>query len=285
MHNTAYPMGPLGFDNTYGYGRLDAQKAIQSAMPPINGPSSICTTGTYTVVNPTAAGVTWSVIPSNALTFSGGGYSKTFTRANNFTGSVTIRATITGPNANCQFAVLSKTVLVGTAITVTAPNMPDPSGGLTVSVSNGTGNYKYYKNGTLLLSSGSPSVYLQFGCSGGLLKVTCNTNCGVSEGTRTIYQNCNSNLMVVYPNPSISEIFIRYDEKVRTENVDFDRSVTDENPLQTEIYDFSGNLMKTKVFEKSSNIPGIDITDLKKATYFLRIIGKEIDEVHQIIKE
>jgi subtilisin family serine protease len=286
LHNTAYPMGPVGFDNTYGYGRLDAQKAIQSAMPPINGPNSICTTGTYTVVNPTGASVSWTVIPSNALTFSGGGYSKTFTRANNFSGSVTIRATITGSNANCQFAVLSKTVLVGTAITVTAPNMADASGGLSVSVSNGTGNYKYYKNGALLLSSGSPSVYLNWGCSGGLLKVTCNTNCGTSEGTRTIYQNCGSYMMAVYPNPSSSEVFIAYDdEKSSAENGGQIRSVTEEDPLKTEIYDFYGNLVMAKQFEKSSNVPSINISDLKKATYFLRIIGKEIDEVHQIIKE
>ncbi|TLF44465.1 S8 family serine peptidase [Maribacter aurantiacus] len=286
LHTTAYPMGPTGFDNTYGHGRLDAQKAVQSAMLPINGSNSICTTGTYTVANPAGTTVSWNVIPTNALSFSGGGSSKTFTRVNNFTGSVTIRATIMGSDANCEFAVLSKTVLVGTAITVTAPNMADASGGLSVSVSNGTGNYKYYKNGALLLSSGSPSVYLNWGCSGGLLKVTCNTNCGTSEGTRTIYQNCGSYMMAVYPNPSSSELFIVYDyEKSSDENGGRIRSVTEQGPLKTEIYDFYGNLIMAKQFEKSSNVPRINISDLKQATYFLRIIGKEIDEVHQIIKE
>lgn len=253
----------------------------------VSGPAQLCTTGTYSVNAPAGTTTTWSVSPTSAATFpSGSGSSKTFTRSGTYTGSATITANVTYTAGGCTSTIL-KTIPVGTAITLTAPNMTDPQGGMYVSVSNGTGNYKWYKNGTLIQTSSTPSIYLQFGCSAGLLKVTCNTSCGLGETARTIYQSCGSYLMTVYPNPSRSEIYIGYNDnnKVKAKNGGLGLSVTAENPVRTEIYDFSGNLVKTKQFEKSGTIPSIDITNLKKATYFLRIVGKEVDEVHQIIVE
>ncbi|SEL20440.1 Por secretion system C-terminal sorting domain-containing protein [Maribacter orientalis] len=89
--------------------------------------------------------------------------------------------------------------------------------------------------------------------------------------------------MTVYPNPSDSEVFIGYNEKSESGNPN--SSVTLDNPIQIEIYDLTGALLRTKQFAKSVSIPSIDISDLKKATYLLRIVGKEVDEVHQIVKE
>lgn len=251
----------------------------------VSGPAQLCTTGTFSVNAPAGTTTTWSISPSSAATFpAGAGASKIFTKNGTYTGSATVTANVTYTASGCTSTV-SRAVAVGSAITLNAPNMPDPQGGMNVSVTGGTGNYKWYKNGTFLQTSSGPSLYLQFGCSGGLLKVTCNTSCGAAEATRTIYYNCESYLMAVYPNPSSSEIFIDYDERAQSENGGIDPSVTSENPIRTEIYDFSGNLVQTKQFEKSSNVPSMDISDLKKATYFLRIIGKEVDEVHQIIKQ
>lgn len=91
--------------------------------------------------------------------------------------------------------------------------------------------------------------------------------------------------MVVYPNPSSSEIFIGHAESTEQQYGGQELVVTHEDPIRTEIYDFSGNLVLAKQFEISGNVPSIDISDLKRATYFLRIIAKKVDEVHQIIKE
>tara|TARA_R110000744_G_scaffold166316_1_gene283371 strand:+ start:2484 stop:3458 length:975 start_codon:yes stop_codon:yes gene_type:complete len=251
--------------------------------PSLSGPSNFCTTGNFSVVAPSGTSVTWSVNPSSAATFpSGSGTSKTFTRSGTFTGTATITATMNF-TGGCSTTILSKSLYIGPSITITSPNWADSSGGLPVTVGNGTGNYKYYKNGTLLLSSSSSSVYLNWGCSGGLLKVTCNTACGAAQLDRTIYQNCSYNIMTVYPNPSDSEVFIGYNEKSESGNPN--SSVTLDNPIQIEIYDLTGALLRTKQFAKSVSIPSIDISDLKKATYLLRIVGKEVDEVHQIVKE
>lgn len=271
-----------GFSNQMGFGRLNAKKAVDKAIPIINGLSTFCPSTSFSISPLSTGNVNWTVSPTNAMTFTQGGFSTTATRSGSFTGSATITATITG---NGGVLTATKPVTVAAVLTLTAPNMADPQGGMNVSVTGGASPYKWYKNGTLLTTSSGPSLYLQFGCTGGLLKVTCNTSCGAAEGTRTIYNNCGSSSLVIYPNPSSSEIFIGYDEKAQSENGGIDPSVTSENPIRIEIYDFSGNLLRTEQFEKSSNVPSIDISDLKKANYFLRIIGKEVDEVHQILKE
>jgi serine protease len=61
LRNTATDMGTPGFDNTYGFGRLNAQGAIQAAMPTIAGGSVICTSQVYQVNGlPQGATVSWS---------------------------------------------------------------------------------------------------------------------------------------------------------------------------------------------------------------------------------
>lgn len=259
----------------------------------VSGATQLCTSSTYSVNAPGGTTTTWSISPSYAATFpSGSGSSKVFTRNGTYTGNATITADVAYAGG-CTSAI-SKAVTVGTAITITANSFPDGSGGLSVTVGNGTGNYKYYKNGTLLLSSGSGSVYLaSFGCSGGLLKVTCNTSCGLGELTRTIYQNCGGGgyMMVVYPNPTSSEVSIAYSAETTSEDgsrksiSSGPKSATMDGSIQLELYDFSANLFLKQNFEKSENVPSIDISDLKKGNYFLRIVGKEVDEIHQIVKE
>jgi subtilisin family serine protease len=68
LQQTATDMGPTGFDNTYGYGRLNAYAAVMAARNTtiyINGPKFICSSSVYSIYNlPANAIVTWS-IPSN----------------------------------------------------------------------------------------------------------------------------------------------------------------------------------------------------------------------------
>ena len=48
LQNTARDLGSAGFDNTYGYGLVDAHAAV---APRLSGPSSVCDQATYTVEN------------------------------------------------------------------------------------------------------------------------------------------------------------------------------------------------------------------------------------------
>ncbi|HPB04785.1 MAG TPA: S8 family serine peptidase, partial [Prolixibacteraceae bacterium] len=73
LQQTATDMGTSGFDNTYGYGRVNAYAAVRAVYPYISGPSNLCTSGsTYSVVNaPSGSYVSWS-FSSNIQSYYGG---------------------------------------------------------------------------------------------------------------------------------------------------------------------------------------------------------------------
>jgi subtilisin family serine protease len=69
LQQTAIDMGASGFDNTYGYGRVNAYAAVQAIYPHITGPSIVCDQGTYTISNPPKdTSITWA--SSSSLLFS-----------------------------------------------------------------------------------------------------------------------------------------------------------------------------------------------------------------------
>lgn len=73
--NTAIDMGTSGFDNTYGFGRLNAHAAITQVLPTVNGNDFLCSGSnqsyslSYVPANTTT---TWSVSPTNLFANNGG---------------------------------------------------------------------------------------------------------------------------------------------------------------------------------------------------------------------
>jgi subtilisin family serine protease len=105
LQNTARDLGAKGFDNTYGYGLVDANAAISSVAPIIFGSNQICSQSTYTVNTlPVGASVAWSVTPSNIVTQEQNGQGVILTRIG--TGTIVLSAVI---NSN---TFISKTILV-----------------------------------------------------------------------------------------------------------------------------------------------------------------------------
>ncbi|MFW5761594.1 MAG: S8 family peptidase [Cyclobacteriaceae bacterium] len=100
LQNTATDMGASGFDNTFGYGRLNAQAAVEAALPTITGPSLVCTSNTtFTLQNrPAGTNVTWTR-SRNLTQVSGQGTDSYVVAANSSTtsGDGWVRATLTGP--------------------------------------------------------------------------------------------------------------------------------------------------------------------------------------------
>lgn len=85
LQQTATDMGTTGFDNTYGYGRVNAFAALQSIFPTIMGPDEICNSEVFSISNlPANANVTWSVT-------SGGGTILELTEDSPSTNQVTVR--------------------------------------------------------------------------------------------------------------------------------------------------------------------------------------------------
>tara|TARA_R110000744_G_scaffold326979_1_gene432705 strand:+ start:5373 stop:7088 length:1716 start_codon:yes stop_codon:yes gene_type:complete len=84
----------VGYNTTTGHGRLNAQAALQQVSPRIVGPSKFCPSGVMKVGELSGGTITWSVSPSNSLSFTQGVSTSTFTTIGSFSGSATITATL-----------------------------------------------------------------------------------------------------------------------------------------------------------------------------------------------
>lgn len=105
LRNTATDMGAAGFDNTFGYGRLNLEGALKASLPTIIGNSLLCTSNnnyfpSFAIPNTTAS---WQVLPAGFFAGGGGastngtGTTATLRAASNFGGQGTIEFTFTGP--------------------------------------------------------------------------------------------------------------------------------------------------------------------------------------------
>ena len=131
LRNTATDMGSSGFDNSFGYGRLNAFRAIQEILPMISGSGTICSsTSTYSINDlPPGTSVTWNS-SSNIIFLSGNTGSSVNARAYSSTssGAGWIEATINGvcgnvtlPRKEVWVGIPSFTLLGETALD---PGMP-----------------------------------------------------------------------------------------------------------------------------------------------------------------
>lgn len=71
LQQTATDMGSGGFDNTFGYGRLNAYAAVTPVLPTsfIPGPSQVCPSASYSITNqPAVTMVSWSSSNTSILT-------------------------------------------------------------------------------------------------------------------------------------------------------------------------------------------------------------------------
>lgn len=114
LQQTAVDMGPGGFDNSFGYGRVNALAAVQSSLTAsfVSGPSVVCPSASYSVTNmPVGATVSWSSSNTSILTINAS--TGAATRIGN--GQVTITANIQY-TAGCTAFRVTKPVNVGKPI-------------------------------------------------------------------------------------------------------------------------------------------------------------------------
>ncbi|MCX8490940.1 MAG: S8 family serine peptidase, partial [Cyclobacteriaceae bacterium] len=123
LQQTATDMGATGFDNTFGFGRLNAEAALRRIITDLSisltGPNLICTTDDQFTLNnlPTGSTVTWSSSNPSAISFNPIiGSTTTATRINNFKGQVTITATVNSPCGSVNVSPL--TISVGSGPTI-----------------------------------------------------------------------------------------------------------------------------------------------------------------------
>ena len=121
LQNTSRDLGSLGFDDTYGYGLVNAYAAIQAVRPTVSGPSVICSSGATFEVNnlPDGVSASWSASPSYYFTTTSGTGSAFLTAwTGGFRKGVgTITATLV---TSCDTFNLTKSVWAGTPASPTA---------------------------------------------------------------------------------------------------------------------------------------------------------------------
>ena len=95
LQQTATDMGSAGFDNTFGFGRVNGYEAIHSIYPYISGQSPLCSSGhNFSIINlPTNDSFTWNS-SANITRNCDQGSTPCFFQGNDWGGSGSITATI-----------------------------------------------------------------------------------------------------------------------------------------------------------------------------------------------
>lgn len=303
LQQTATDMGSGGFDNTFGFGRVNAFTAVKAAInnAAVAGPNHICPSATFSVSNlPAGFTVAWSSSNTSAVTITSGGVA---TRVGSYNGSVTITATI---NGGCTNIVLTKTLTVGIpnlvktingtvagTTPVTAGNMYNLNATSNSTVST-TFNYNnYYGTGNMTIDLYSPNspatqmyVYSTSTSGSRHVRVTVTNTCGSYYEDFVFYLMGGS--MMAYPNPATDLLTLEF----------VNAEISESLPEKVELYSEGSSksiktiliqdIYKNKAF-KDGNKVELDVSNLPRGTYYLHVIpgkgqNQQIEKTRILLK-
>lgn len=252
----------------------------------ISGDNSICLNNTrsYTLTNfdaTASTNITWST--NSRLSIVSGQGTETVTVSGSGNGSGVLTAVI-GRNGFCGDIVETKNIYVGPEPLDISVWM-DSSGWATVSIIGGSTPYSWTLNGSTTGTSYSNNFNVYVGCNGGYFYAQSTDSCGSTSGS-TFIPGCSGGggpyYMQVHPNPANNYIFVS--EALSTKDSELQMDTFDEF-VTINLYDFTGKLVKSKSVNRKKGELKMDVSDINSGNYFLKIVGKEIDETHQIIIE
>ncbi|GHB53843.1 S8 family serine peptidase [Mongoliitalea lutea] len=303
LRNTATDMGPSGFDNTFGYGRLNLEAALKASLPTIIGNSLLCTsnnnyTPSFAIPNTTAS---WQVTPPGFFATGGGaatsgnGTTATLRAASNFGGQATIEFTFTGPlgQANVRRNIWVGTPHITNMRVNNQPVFPSQSvslcpGNHWLNVTPVGGNAGA---ATWTVPQGVPhwigNNTMDFTFPSNMSSITISARSSNSCGQGVNYNfflmrqnwNCPSSFAVVaYPNPT-SDVL-----NIEMIPLSHDVSKDDAPIIYSAILLNSDGREVSKGFREGSKIV-FDVSHLKRGVYFIHVIvdGEMIRE--QIVIE
>jgi hypothetical protein len=275
LQQAATDMGTSGFDNTYGYGRVDAYAAVIRVLGgPITGPSLICSSGATLSITPPAPfdSIVWECGPN--LTISSGQNTDSCTFLATGDGNSWVRARLV---TGCGSVTLpQKDVYAG--------NLPVPT--VSPSVYSGEGEpfhveftadqftegapntYNWYVNNSLVKSNYNYNIFIRYIPCGQTINVKCNISnaCMTSpfSENQDVTNDCLRQLyLLITPNPSTGETTISIESASKES---FELST----PWEMEVYD-QMQIMK----EKNTAIRGkqtkLDIANWKDGVYIVRV--------------
>ncbi len=205
----------------------------------------------------------------------------------NGTGSAWIRATITPPNGcGNSYNIRTTTTATGGGTNMSISVYGNNNGWVSAQANGGSSPYNwiiYGNGGSNQITTTSSSLNYNIGCGGGYLQVQSTNSCGDNAYGSQFVSSCSSGggyyFMKVYPNPTTDQLTIERISSPEKPNVD--NIITQVTTVT--LYSFTGNPVKTLNVNKNTNKISLDVSDLKSGNYFLKIIGDEILETHQII--
>jgi len=131
------------------------------------------------------------------------------------------------------------------------------------------------------------NTIVPFGCGSGLLKVSSTTSCGTGTYATDVLGQCYGSYSV-YPNPTASEINVSILEEFSDWGVAKIPEIKD-NPMPSNLVlsllDFTGNPVKEISVNGNTKNIKMEVSTLSKGIYFLKIVGRDINETHKVIIE
>lgn len=289
LQQTATDMGSGGFDNTFGYGRLNAYAAVMSALPTsfISGPSQVCPSASYSITNqPAGTTVTWSSSNTSILTINSS--TGAATRVGN--GQVTITASIQY-TAGCTAFRVTKTVNVGKPIvSFTVNGQPFTNGQLCAGQTHyidvvghdpmNSYSWSLQAGSNASFSGNGPSASFSdynIACSG--ISLTASNSCGTTNtGLSICTKNCFVAAYNVYPNPAKDYLNITFDDVTNL------AALPEQVILYSEKSTTPAKTVQVKdVFQngafKNGNTIELPVKDLARGNYYLHVVpGKDSEQ-------
>ena len=287
LQQTATDMGPAGFDNTYGFGLVNAHAAVRAAFP-ISGPDYLCSTNTFTLQNaPAGSTVNWTAEPGSLFSNnppSGSGTSAVLSPYSSFaSGQATITFTIESACAEVQVqksfwvgrpsvpgAIIGNTnPSIGSLATYMVPSLPSGATSMSWVLPYCFGCSQPW---SFWSGQNSTQMVAQVGDPAGYVQAMGNNACG-NGGASLLYVTpdgggCGScPIQIVHPNPASDELTLTFadpgDGKILQQEVE---------PYEVSLYDIHGS----KMYEAQSSEPvfRMDVSRLKNGFYYLHILNR-----------
>ena len=282
LQETATDMGASGFDNTFGYGRLNAYKAVMEAIergPYIIGNSTLCISSkVYSLENfsiESELGITWSATPSHLFTnTSGSGSSFSTAWDGSGSGMGTITATLSG---DCGSVDVIRNLWVGKPenyFDVSFNPSPVEEFASTTGTASSEGADSYIWdviNGTFLSGQGKSGVQIAApSCDKNIwVKVTASNSCGESYAISSLEVTCRNKTrsLNIYPVPADDQMRVTIE------------GPTDDKPyIQTsqqslhKYYLYNDRYMLVKQGNAPGNTFQVSTNHLPEGFYFLKVV-------------
>lgn len=310
LQTTATDMGPTGFDNSFGYGRLNACGAAYKALAStqgttliITGDNTVCSTSNQYSINnlPPGATVQWNATPQGIVTINTPNSPQTTITRNN-DGAITLTAIISNVcGGGGQITISKPNITISSAPSTTTITYYDydpcgsyitenttPVQGATQYIWNLSVNNIYYTNyyttiPHLSLGQGEqpypyffPIYYGQY-----ILRVQAQNTCGTSAYNSNpkvfTIQDCSYQMLLsVSPNPSNSTTEVTLSEKAdKTKKKDIQ---------EIRIVDKMGTIKQTIKFGKGKQSVLLNVASLPFDIYTILAFDGKVWTAAKFIK-